>query len=172
MAGTGADNQVFSVGSQMTARKMVVILRQRDVPSGRSCLQAQWFEEARQAVADMLLWRRCNAPVNKQAVKVFAAGLVVADFDPGRDQCCSQVGPQCYLHMQKRIKPASFHLFAQVRIALAAGFLVEDDELNTRQITDEPGFDLANDPGDFHARELCLQAEDNRDDVSDIADGG
>src|SRR5690554_374871 len=94
---------------------------------------------------------RCgrDAPIDEQAVEVFAASLVVADFQLRRNTGSCKVGAEGNLHVQQGIELAAFHLPAKLRIALSASLFVKDNELNTRQVANQLRFDLADHPGDF-----------------------
>jgi hypothetical protein len=74
--------------------------------------------------------------------------------------------------MEQGIKVASFHFCPEVEIALNTGFLVENDELDAGQISDESGFKSADDPGDSDAGQLLLKAENNRNNMGYVTNGG
>src|SRR5690554_594106 len=169
MAGTGADDQVASVTCEVCPGKLMVRCRKRNIPEGRCKLQPQWFQKAGQAVTYVLSGCRLYTSVDEQAVKVFAASFVVSHFYFCGDTGRGKVGPEGDLHVQEGIKLSPLHLPAQLCVTPAPGFFIEDDELNTRQITDELRLDLADYPGDPDARELFLKAQHHRDNMGDIA---
>src|SRR5690606_24778485 len=84
----------------------------------------------------------------------------------------SQVGAKGDLHVQQGVKPAAFHLLAQLGIALTPGLLVEKNELDTGQVADQFRLDLADHPGNSDAGNLFLEAQYHGYDMGDIADRG
>ena len=120
----------------------------------------------------MLLGRRFDSAVDEQAVKILAACLVIANPDPGRDARSCEVGPKGHLHMKQRVELAALHLSAKLGVAFAAGLFVENNKFNVGQIANQFCFDLADDPGDLHAGKLLLEAQNNRNHVGHVADGG
>ena len=120
----------------------------------------------------MLLRCRFDPAVYKQTVKVLAAGLVITNSGASGNTRGSEVGSECHLHMQQCVEFATLHLSAKLRVPFASGLLVENNELNTGQITDQLGFDLADNPGDLYPGKLLLKAQHNRYHVGYVTDGG
>jgi len=123
-------------------------------------------------VSHVLLRCWFDPVVDKQAVKILAAGLVIANPDSGRNAGSGEVGSESHLHVKQRVKLAPRHLSAKLSVAFATGLFVENNEFNAGQIANQLGFDLADNPGDLHAGKLLLEAQHDRYYVSHVADGG
>src|SRR5690606_22301382 len=111
-------------------------------------------------------------PVDKQLMHILAAGAVVADGDPRRNHGGGQVCPQCHLRVQQGVEAPTPQSAAQLPIPARPRFLVEHAELDAGQVAHQLVFDLADYPGDVNAGLLLLQAQHDRDNMRDVADGG
>src|SRR5690554_8097092 len=112
VAGAWAYDQVFSIAREVRLGELMVRFGYRYGPARRRGLQPQWLQKTGQTVAYVLSVRRLYAFVDKQAVKVLAACLVVSDSYSCRNAGGRKVCPEGDLHMQEGIEFSPFHLCA------------------------------------------------------------
>ena len=84
------------------------------------------------------------------------------------NQPARRAGAEGNLHVQQEVEGPALHLPAQVTVGPPATRLVQDVEGNARNVTDQRGFELSDDPGDVRGRPMVLKGPYDRYGVTDV----
>lgn len=132
--------------------------------------QSDSIAKAGDGVEHVLSGCRRNAAIDEPAVQFFAARGVKADTDFCAHRTAQKIRPQRQLTLQQDIEASSAQVLAQLLPRCPSGFLVDDDELNARDIADQTVLEATDDPSDAGVWPELLHPAHQGQNVGDIAE--